>query len=99
MSLQRFKLGVANSVVNMENASLSSMDAGQVLDLFTVSSDQQTAKIQAQQEESVLDEFGNVITKKKMSTSALKNVLEGIETLWDESQYDDLDAKQFLKKL
>ena len=34
MRLQRFKLDVANAVVNTDNASLASMDTSQVLDLF-----------------------------------------------------------------
>ena len=34
MGLQRFKLDVANAVVNTDNASLASMDMSQVLDLF-----------------------------------------------------------------
>jgi hypothetical protein len=36
MSLQRFKLSVANTVVNAENASLDKMDTGQLLDLFSM---------------------------------------------------------------
>lgn len=35
MGLQRFKLDVANAVVNTDNASLASMDTSQVLDLFS----------------------------------------------------------------
>eukprot|EP00004_Rigifila_ramosa_P002863 TRINITY_DN1291_c0_g1_i2.p1 TRINITY_DN1291_c0_g1~~TRINITY_DN1291_c0_g1_i2.p1 ORF type:complete len:1130 (+),score=212.76 TRINITY_DN1291_c0_g1_i2:3557-6946(+) len=35
MGLQRFKLNIANSVVNTENASLRTMDTGQLLDLFS----------------------------------------------------------------
>ena len=37
MSLQRFKLSVANTIINAENSSLNSMDTAQLLDLFTVS--------------------------------------------------------------
>jgi len=37
MSLQRFKISVANTVINAENASLNTMDTTQLLDLFTVS--------------------------------------------------------------
>lgn len=37
MNLQRFKISVANAVVNAENASLDKMDTAQLLDLFTVS--------------------------------------------------------------
>lgn len=43
MGLQRFKLDVANSVVNQDNVSLKSMDAGRLLDLFTLDKDQQAA--------------------------------------------------------
>jgi TATA-binding protein-associated factor len=37
MSLQRFKMSIANTIVNAENASLNTMDTAQLLDLFTVS--------------------------------------------------------------
>lgn len=36
MGLQRFKLDMANSVVNQDNVSLKSMDAGRLLDLFSL---------------------------------------------------------------
>ena len=39
MGLQRFKLDVANSVVNQDNVSLKTMDAGRLLDLFTLDQD------------------------------------------------------------
>ena len=39
MGLQRFKLDVANSVVNQDNVSLKTMDAGRLLDLFTPDQD------------------------------------------------------------
>ena len=35
MSLQRFKLDVANAVVNSDNMALAAMDTGQMLELFT----------------------------------------------------------------
>lgn len=34
MSLQRFKVSVANAVINAENASLKTMNTDQLLDLF-----------------------------------------------------------------
>lgn len=43
MGLQRFKLDVANSVVNQDNVSLKSMDAGRLLDLFTLDKDAKAA--------------------------------------------------------
>ena len=35
--LQKFKVSVANAVINADNASLNSMDTTQLLDLFTPS--------------------------------------------------------------
>lgn len=35
MSLQRFKISVANAVINADNASLKTMNTDQLLDLFT----------------------------------------------------------------
>ena len=35
MSLQRFKVSVANAVINAENSSLKTMNTDQLLDLFT----------------------------------------------------------------
>ena len=43
MGLQRFKLDVANAVVNADNASLSAMDTTQVLDLFSLQQSGRTA--------------------------------------------------------
>lgn len=37
MSLQRFKMSVANTVINADNSSLNTMDTAQLLDLFTMS--------------------------------------------------------------
>lgn len=34
MSLQRFKVSIANTVINAENASMKTMNTGQLLDLF-----------------------------------------------------------------
>jgi hypothetical protein len=45
MGLQRFKLDVANAVVNAENASLSAMDTTQVLDLFSLQQSGRTADV------------------------------------------------------
>jgi hypothetical protein len=42
-SLQRFKLNIASSVVTQQNAGLGSMNTGEVLDLFKVSSEEEEA--------------------------------------------------------
>jgi len=42
--LQRFKLNIASSVVTQQNAGLGSMNTGEVLDLFKVSSEAEGLK-------------------------------------------------------
>lgn len=48
MGLQRFKLEMANSVVNQDNVSLKTMDAGRLLDLFTLDKEDKAAASQGQ---------------------------------------------------
>ena len=48
MGLQRFKLELANSVVNQDNVSLKTMDAGRLLDLFTLDKEDKAAASQGQ---------------------------------------------------
>lgn len=36
MSLQRFKLNIANTVVSSDNSSMNTMSTGQILDLFSL---------------------------------------------------------------
>ena len=36
MSLQRFKLNIANTVVAADNSSMNTMSTGQILDLFSL---------------------------------------------------------------
>merc|ERR1719431_2257015 len=38
MSLQRFKLNIANTVVSSDNSSMNTMSTGQILDLFSLQS-------------------------------------------------------------
>jgi TATA-binding protein-associated factor len=46
-SLQRFKLNIASSVVTQQNSGLSSMNTGEVLDLFGVTGETKTSKVAA----------------------------------------------------
>jgi TATA-binding protein-associated factor len=49
--MQRFKLNIANSVVTQQNAGLSSMDTGFVLDLFKRTTDEEEARAVGKQRE------------------------------------------------
>ncbi|KAJ3671154.1 hypothetical protein LUZ60_008580 [Juncus effusus] len=96
MSLQKFKVSVANAVINAENASLKTMNTDQLLDLF--------ASTPASRKGALLSSGSNNESdkgsKQKASGKGLKSILNGLDELWDHSQYtDEYDMSQFLSKL
>lgn len=97
MSLQRFKLSVANTVINAENASLNSMDTTQLLDLFTVSGGGKVVdRVRHNEDEQDL----SVTTAAAGSGKGLKAMLNGLEELWDQSQYnEEYNLNQFVARL
>lgn len=86
-SLQRFKLNIANSVVTQQNSGLASMDTDLVLDLFRRTSEEEDA----------------AAAKKKAKESAgpvsQKNLLQGLEELPAEDEYQGLDLTSFMGSL
>ncbi|KAJ6547022.1 SNF2 chromatin remodeling protein [Mycena capillaripes] len=87
MGLQRFKLNIANSVVTQQNSGLASMDTDLVLDLFRRTSEEEDA----------------AAAKKKAKESAgpvsQKNLLQGLEELPAEDEYQGLDLTTFMGSL
>ncbi|KAG5646696.1 hypothetical protein DXG03_002686 [Asterophora parasitica] len=86
MGLQRFKLNIANSVVTQQNSGLASMDTDLVLDLFRRTTEEEDAAAAAKAKEST----GPV---------SQKNVLQGLEDLPAEHEYDGLDLSSFMGSL
>ena len=80
MGLQRFKLSIANSIVNEDNASLKNMDTSQLLDLFTPVDAAATSETAKKEVAGGGDAAG---------TGKLSQVLSNLEELWDESQYQE----------
>lgn len=110
MSLQQFKIDVANAVVNQDNMSMSAMDTGQLLDLFAAP----TAAAQKQHQQDQQSAAGSGagdgdaqaaangldIAAAGRKKSALQTMLDGIGELWDESQYQsEFDMKGFMQNL
>ena len=95
MSLQKFKVSVANSVINAENASMKTMNTDQLLDLFT------TADVS--RKGSLSKNYGvssNENQKAGGSGKGLKAILTKLDDLWDQSQYtEEYNLDQFLSKL
>ncbi|XP_010547370.1 PREDICTED: TATA-binding protein-associated factor BTAF1 isoform X2 [Tarenaya hassleriana] len=92
MSLQRFKLSVANAVINAENASLKTMNTDQLLDLFASAETSKKGMSSKQSEEGDLKMTG--------TGKGMKAILGSLEELWDQSQYtEEYNLGQFLAKL
>ncbi|SPQ94320.1 unnamed protein product (mitochondrion) [Plasmodiophora brassicae] len=101
MRLQKWKQSIADTVITEDNTSLRSMDTGQVLDLMKISSERMAPATRAAAPSAgaaeQLDAFGNIPSGKK---TGLKAMLDGLQELWDESQYEEeYSINQFLSKL
>ncbi|XP_042034375.1 TATA-binding protein-associated factor BTAF1-like isoform X1 [Salvia splendens] len=94
MSLQKFKVSVANTVINADNASMNTMNTDQLLDLFTSAEGQKGARA------SKSSKAGADEAKLPGRGKGLKSILGGLEELWDQSQYtEEYNLNQFLAKL
>ncbi|XP_031131067.1 TATA-binding protein-associated factor BTAF1 [Ipomoea triloba] len=95
MSLQRFKVSVANAVINSENASLKTMNTDQLLDLFTPADGKKAPNVSQSSD----DKFEGD-PKLTRGGKGLKAILGGLEELWDQSQYsEEYNLSHFLAKL
>lgn len=103
MSLQRFKIDVANAVVNQDNISLRSMDTGRLLDLFQVpGGQQQQPKVRAGPAADGVDSLGNVTAGAAGGAGGrgLAAMLESVEGLWDDSVYqEEFNLDSFMQRL
>ncbi|CAA6657208.1 unnamed protein product [Spirodela intermedia] len=83
MSLQSFKVNVANAVINAENASLKTMNTDQLLDSSPPSVTTSTTKASGGG-----CGPGDGGSGPEARRKGLKAVLSGLEELWDQSQYE-----------
>lgn len=84
VSLQKFKVQTANTVISGENSHLESMGTEQLLDLFS-------------HKPGCTANGGGGGMK---SGSGMKAILETLPDLWDQKQYEDeYDLSQFMTKL
>ncbi|KZT56424.1 hypothetical protein CALCODRAFT_435762 [Calocera cornea HHB12733] len=88
MGLQRFKLNIANTVVNQQNTDLTSMDTELVLDLFRRTTDEEDTASNKRRAE-----------KPKAGSASQKNVLEGLDELPAEDEYAGQDFASFMSTL
>ncbi|KAL0330080.1 UNVERIFIED_CONTAM: TATA-binding protein-associated factor BTAF1 [Sesamum radiatum] len=81
MSLQKFKVSIANAIINADNASMNTMNTDQLLDLFTSADGKKGGRMSKSSTQSDVD------TKLPVKGKGLKAILGGLEELWDHSQY------------
>ena len=94
MRLQTFKLNIASSVVNQQNAALATMNTDQILDLFNVKSSGGSGTKSGDGAENAVDAEGNPIKR------GTKNILEDLSELWDEKEYEEeYDMGDYLSSL
>ncbi len=85
LSLQRFKIDVASTVVNQQNAGLGSMETDQILDLFNLSETSDTGgENGTAKDEDMVDSATGEFRKK-----GEKGWLDDVGELWDERQYEE----------
>ncbi|KAI4094720.1 MAG: hypothetical protein L6R37_007185 [Teloschistes peruensis] len=97
LNLQRFKIDVASTVVNQQNAGLSTMETGEILDLFNIGDSAAAAPADLGangKEEDMVDVTGEVKEKGK------KGYLDDLGELWDDRQYEEeYDLDNFLASM
>lgn len=96
MNLQKFKVSIANAVINAENASLKTMNTDQLLDLFTPADTAKKGATTSKRPDGSLEGDPKLMGTGK----GVKAILGGLEELWDQSQYaEEYNLNQFLAKL
>lgn len=99
MGLQKFKMNIASTIVNQQNAGLASMDTNQLLDLFEV--DENAAKANGGENEESKESNNNFPEDVAGGlTGKAADAVGELAVLWDESQYEDeYNLDNFIKTL
>ena len=99
MSLQRFKLNIANTLVTTDNSSMNTMSTGQILDLFSL---QRFILLRLSfSKNNIFSSSKNTKkTKKQEGQGKGINLVNELGELWDEREYDEeFKVNEFLEKL
>ena len=110
ISLQKFKLNIANTVIGQDNSSLRSMNTSDLLDLFQVSGSQQQRKeknkvylcivLIVPLHENLFPFCAQDGGAEGGGSGGMKKVLENLPELWDDQQYsNEYDLSGFMKSL
>ena len=98
-SLQRFKIDVASTVVNQQNAGLATMETDQILDLFNLGDTTSAPNLKDTNAEGKEEDMVDVTTG-EVKEKGKKGWLDDLGELWDERGYEEeFDLGGFLKTM
>ncbi|XBW36484.1 hypothetical protein QEN19_002061 [Hanseniaspora menglaensis] len=96
MSLQKFKMNIASTVVNQQNAGLQSMETHQLLDLFNGSTDTKENTAESNDNEPLNDD---IVDESGLSNKA-KSAMGTLADVWDDTQYkEEYNLDNFIQNL
>ncbi|CAI5757838.1 unnamed protein product [Candida verbasci] len=104
MGLQKFKMNIASTIVNQQNAGLQSMDTNQLLDLFDVGDENgKLAESNEGDKENGFEGNGGANVPDELTgglTGKAAGAVGELGELWDEAQYEDeYNLDNFIKSL
>ena len=100
LNLQRFKIDVASTVVNQQNAGLGSMETDQILDLFNLGETDPNLSIGDKGDANGVDESNAVDAEGNVKEKGKKGILDELSELWDDKQYEEeFNLDGFLKTM
>ncbi|KXL46401.1 hypothetical protein M433DRAFT_153688 [Acidomyces richmondensis BFW] len=100
LNLQRFKIDVASTVVNQQNAGLGTMETDQILDLFNLGETDPNLSIGDKADGNGIDESNAVDAEGNLKEKGRKGVLDELSELWDDKQYEEeFNLDGFLKTM
>ena len=99
-SLQRFKIDVASTVVNQQNAGLATMETDQILDLFNLGETAPAATLENKDAAEGREEDMVDVATGEVKEKGKKGWLDDLGELWDERAYEEeFDLGGFLKTM
>jgi TATA-binding protein-associated factor len=100
LNLQRFKIDVASTVVNQQNAGLGTMETGEILDLFNLGETDPNLALEGGEKSNEVDESNAVDAEGNLKEKGKKGILDELSELWDEKQYEEeFNLDGFLKTM
>lgn len=100
MGLQKFKMNIASSIVNQQNAGLASMDTHQLLDLFESDNVKEGVNENENRNHNEMSDKIEEVTDEGGIGGKAGSAVKQLGELWDEKQYEEeYNLNQFIQTL